>query len=290
MSKNKIYADLHVHSTASDGTLRPEEIVELSFKKGLSVVAITDHDTIAGVKAARKRAEDLGIKVVAGIELSCGWEGRDASVHVLGLFIDTDSLPLNQLLLEQKRFRYKRALKIVDLLEKNGINVSSLKEQFANSTDKVLGRPHIARFLVGNGDVKEFQEAFDKYLSRGKPAYVPKDHVLPETGIETIKQAGGIAVIAHPGLIPDWDVVWEKVKDMPWDGLETYYSEHSNSQVRIFEEIVKAKGWISTGGSDYHGDYGKHRNRLGNYGLDFPQYQNLIAWLNNRSGLIDRGR
>ncbi|MDN5279350.1 MAG: 3,5-nucleoside bisphosphate phosphatase [Clostridiales bacterium] len=282
LKKNPIFADLHVHSTASDGLLTPGQIVDSAAQKGLAAVAITDHDTIGGVAEAKSQGKEKGLEVIAGIELSCGWEGRDASIHVLGLFIDENSGPLLELLDSQKRFRHQRALKIVGLLEKCGLDMSELKNEFEASTEKVLGRPHIARFLLEKGYIKEFQQAFDKYLSGGRPAYVPKDHVDPIAGIETIKKAGGIAVLAHPGLIPDWEVVWEKISDMPWDGMETYYSEHSNSQVRKFAEIVAEKGWASTGGSDYHGDYGKHKNRLGKYGLDAGQYGVLIDWCKTR--------
>lgn len=283
MKKSKIYADLHVHSTASDGLLSPAEVVDSSIETGLSYIALTDHDTIDGVAPARIRGKEKGLKIIAGIELSCGWEGRDSSIHVLGLFINENSPTLNKLLAEQKQFRYYRALKIVDLLGYAGVEVGPLRKQFEASTDKVLGRPHIARYLLETGVIKDFQQAFDKYLTQGKPAYVPKDHVTPEVGIEAIKSAGGIAIIAHPGLIPDWDVVWKRIRNLEWDGIETYYSEHSNALVRRYEEIVAEKGWISTGGSDYHGDYGKHTNRLGKFGLDEQQFEGLLEWCANKS-------
>lgn len=275
---SSIFADLHVHSSASDGLLTPSELVDSSVEKGLRVIAITDHDTVAGIAEARRRALETGIKIVAGIELSCGWEGRDASIHVLGLFVDETAPALQQLLLEQKQFRYLRALKIVDLLGATGLEVTELRQKFEASPDRVLGRPHIARFLQEKGFISDFQQAFDKYLSRGCPAYVPKDHVDPEKGIAAIKQAGGIAIIAHPGLVPDWDVVWNRIANMPWDGIETYYSEHTNRQVEKFAEIVAERGWVSSGGSDYHGDYGKHVNRLGRYGLEKKQYDSLLDW------------
>lgn len=278
---SNIHADLHVHSSASDGLLAPAQLIDLAAEKGLKVVAITDHDTVAGVAAARLRGQETGVEVVAGIELSCGWEGRDASIHVLGLFVDETAPALTQLLLEQKNFRYLRALKIVDLLEKTGLDVDELRERFAASPDRVLGRPHIARFLQEKGYIKDFQEAFNRYLARGCPAYVPKDHVEPEKGIEAIRNAGGIAIIAHPGLIPDWDDVWQRIENMPWNGIETYYSEHTTSQVRKFAAIVAQRNWASTGGSDYHGDYGKHINRLGGYGLEKPQYEALLQWCEN---------
>lgn len=281
--KNKtVFADLHVHSTASDGLLSPVQLVQKSAGIGLSVLGITDHDTIDGIKPARAECSACSLKLVPGIELSCGWEGRDSSVHVLGLFIDEDSPELLTLLESQKESRYHRALKIVSLLAKEGFDVSELQSQFENSRDKVLGRPHIARFLMDKGYIKDFQEAFDRYLSRGKPAYVPKDHVLPEEGIRIIHAAGGIAILAHPGLIPDWDRVWAKIGDMPWDGIETYYSEHKNSDIERFKKIVAKRNMLATGGSDYHGDYGKHIDRLGQAGLSEQQFAELLEKCSKR--------
>lgn len=277
MTTKRIVADLHVHSTASDGLLRPEELIQRSIELGLTALALTDHDTIDGLPAAREASLNSGLTLIPGIELSCGWDGCDASVHVLGLFIREDAPAMIKLLGEQKEARYHRALKMVELLQRHGIEVGELHDQFISTRDKVLGRPHIARFLVEKGHIKDFQEAFDRYLSRGKPAYVPKDHVIPEKGIDIIHASGGIAIIAHPGLIGDWDGTWQKIGDLNWDGMETYYSEHKNSEVARFRQIVDDKGWISTGGSDYHGDYGKHRNRLGKYGLPQAEYDELLA-------------
>jgi predicted metal-dependent phosphoesterase TrpH len=275
---SKIYADLHVHSSASDGIFSPDELVKSSKEKGLSVIALTDHDTIDGVAAAKMQGLKSGIDVIPGIELSCGWEGREASIHVLGLFIDEASSALISLLNEQKRFRYTRALKIVELLRQTGINTEPLRKKFESTPDKVLGRPHIARYLVETGCIEDFQQAFEKYLSKGCPAYVAKDHVEPLRGIKAIKAAGGIAVLAHPGLIPDWQPVWENIRDLPWDGIEVFYSEHNRQQVEKFSDLTKANNWAQTGGSDFHGEYGKHCNRLGNFGMKLEQYEALLSW------------
>ncbi len=278
MSHSNIYADLHVHSSASDGILSPAELVKNSKDKGLAVIALTDHDTIDGVAEAKAQGRKSGIKVFSGIELSCGWEDREASIHVLGLFIDETSAALISLLDEQKRFRYTRALKIVELLRRAGINAEPLRKKFESTPDRVLGRPHIARYLVEAGYTEDFQQAFEKYVSKGCPAYVAKDHVDPLRGIKAIKAAGGIAVLAHPGLIPDWQPVWEKIRDLPWDGIEVFYSEHNEQQVQKFSALTKANNWAQTGGSDFHGEYGKHCNRLGNFGMKLEQYDTLLRW------------
>lgn len=271
-----VHADLHTHSTASDGMLTPVELINKASGLGLKVLGLTDHDSIDGVAAAQAVADEKGLKLVSGIELSCGWEGRDSSIHVLGLFVKIDFPDLVNLLEAQKKSRFTRAHKILRLLSLQDLDVVELEEEFNNSPEKVLGRPHVARFLVEKGYVKDFQEAFDRYLLRGKPAYVPKETVDPEKGIELIHAAGGIAILAHPGLIPDWDRVWAKVQDMPWDGIETYYAEHNNSDVKKFKRIVADRNWIATGGSDYHGDYGKHVDCLGRTGLSEPQFAELL--------------
>jgi len=275
--QKNIFADLHTHSTASDGLLTPSQLIESAREKGLSVIAITDHDTVAGLNEARHAAVASGIRLVSGIELSCGWPGRDTSVHVLGLYIDEKAVALQKLLNEQRDQRFHRALKMVDLLAGLGLDVAELKQRFEQSPEKVLGRPHIARYLQERGYVKDFQEAFERYLSRGKPAYVGKEHVLPETGIEVIHAAGGIAVIAHPGLTSDWANVWSHISGCQWDGIETYYSEHTPSDVKKFAQLADQYNLVSTGGSDYHGEYGKHSDRLGNYGLTQELYFDLVS-------------
>ncbi|MDD3000927.1 MAG: PHP domain-containing protein [Candidatus Riflebacteria bacterium] len=274
--KSIVYADLHTHTTASDGTLSPAEVVRKAKEIGLNTIAITDHDTLSGFDEAFAEAKIQGINVVPGIEISCGWEGRDSSVHVVGLFIDPKSKPLTKMLNEQKKYRFTRALKILQLLENEGINTKKLLDEFNSTPEKVLGRPHIARYLVENDYVKDFQQAFEKYLLRGRPAYVPKQNVLPETGVEMIHKAGGLAIIAHPGLIPDWDNVWNKLKSLPWDGIEVYYSEHKNSEVNKFLAITERFNLVPVGGSDYHGEYGKHSGRLGTAGLTKEQYDVVL--------------
>lgn len=277
--KNIVYADLHTHTTASDGTSSPADVVQKAKEIGLNTIAITDHDTLGGFDEAMAEGKIQGINVVPGIEISCGWEGRDSSVHVVGLFIDPKSKELTQMLEEQKKYRFKRALKILQLLENEGIDTKKLFDEFNSTPEKVLGRPHIARYLVENNYVKDFQQAFDKYLLRGRPAYVPKQSVPPETGVDIIHKAGGLAVLAHPGLVPDWDSVWNKLKDLPWDGIEVYYSEHKNSEVDKFLALAERYNLVPVGGSDYHGEYGKHTGRLGTAGLTKEQYDVLLRRL-----------
>ena len=276
MKKNIVYADLHTHSTASDGTMTPTELIKKAKEIGLSAIAITDHDTISGLEEAYKVSSTENIIVVPGIEISCGWEDRNASVHVLGLFIDRKCKTLVDMLEEQRISRFHRAFKILDLLEKEGIDVKELRDEFKATPEKVLGRPHIARYLVKKGVVSEMQQAFEKYLLNGRPAYVPKQKVDPEYGIKLIHEAGGLAVLAHPGLISEFDEVWKRLEKLNWDGLEVYYSEHSNTTIKKFQNLADSKNLLASGGSDYHGENGKHVGRLGTAGLSKEQFKKLV--------------
>lgn len=282
MKKRPIaFADLHTHSSASDGTMTPTQLVEKAENIGLSVVALTDHDTISGIKEAQAAAVGKKVRVIAGTELSCGWEGREKSVHVVGLFISPEKTMLSDILDEQRELRYARALKILDLLRGQGFNMDELETWFRSVPDRVLGRPHLAHYLEDKGYCK-FDEAFKKYLSPGCPAYVAKDYIEFSVAIEAIHKAGGLAVIAHPGLIPDWDNVWERMKDLPWDGIEAYYVEHENRDVRRFLEVSQQYNLVPSGGSDFHGDYGKHLDRLGQGGLNEEQFNDLIKYAATR--------
>ncbi len=276
------YADLHTHSTASDGILTPTQLVEKAESKGLGALAITDHDTVCGIKEALEASKGKNIKVISGTEISCGRPGWEKSVHVLGLFISPDKSKLTEILDEQQKLRFARAFKILNLLRDQGFNMDKLEKEFNNSPDKVIGRPVFAHYLQDNGYINSFDDAFKKYLGSGCPAYVQKDYINFEDAIEAIHDAGGLAVIAHPGLIPNWNDTWENIKDLPWDGIEVFYIEHSNGQVEKFHQIAETLNIVSTGGSDYHGDFGKHRNRLGNGGLTEEQYNEFIDFAKTR--------
>ena len=277
-----VFADLHTHSSVSDGLLTPALLVEKAESIGLSAIGITDHDTINGIKEAKEASKGKNIKVIAGTELSCGKPGQEKSVHVLGLFVSPEESKLSRILDKQRELRHIRALKILNLLREQGFNMDELEEWFKSEPNRVLGRPHLAHFLEDKGYVKNFDEAFKKYLTSGCPAYVPKDYIEYNEAIDAIHDAGGIAVIAHPGLIPKWEETWETIKDLPWDGIEVFYIEHKNKDVEFFYKIAQERNIVSTGGSDYHGDYGKHLNRLGQGGLSKEQFENLLEFCASR--------
>lgn len=277
MKKRPIaFADLHTHSSASDGTMTPTQLVEKAESIGLSVLALTDHDTISGIKEAQEAAQGKKIRIISGTELSCGWPGDEKSVHVLGLFVTPEKSKLTDILDEQRDLRHVRALKILNLLRKEGFNMDELEAWFLSEPNRVLGRPHLAHYLENKGYIKSFDEAFKKYLSSGCPCYVAKDYINFNIAIDAIHDAGGLAVLAHPGLIPHWDETWESIKDLPWDGIEVFYVEHENRDIRKYYEIAQQKGIACTGGSDYHGEYEKHIDRLGQGGLNEEQFSELL--------------
>lgn len=276
------FADLHTHSSASDGTMTPTELVEKAESIGLSVFALTDHDTISGIKEAQKASEGKKVKVISGTELSCGWPGDEKSVHVLGLFISPEESKLSEILNEQRDLRHVRALKILNLLRKQGFDMDELESWFKSEPDRVLGRPHLAHYLESKGYIKSFDEAFQKYLGSGCPCYVPKDYIRFDTAIDAIHDAGGMAILAHPSLIPHWDETWEGIKDLPWDGMEAFYIEHENRDVRKYFQLATEKGIACTGGSDFHGDFGKHLDRLGQGGLDEKQFEEFLKHAEKR--------
>ncbi len=277
-----VFADLHTHSTASDGILTPTQIIEKAEQLGLSALALTDHDTLRGIKEAQSASTGRDIQLIAGTELSCGRPGSERSVHVLGLFVSPEKNKLSELLDIQRDLRYKRGFKILNLLREQGFNMDKLEEEFKNKPDKVIGRPDFAHYLQNNGYISSFDDAFKKYLGCGCPAYVQKDYIDFDVAIDAIHEAGGLAIIAHPGLIPVWEPIWEDIKDLPWDGIEVFYIEHSNSQIKKFFDLANERHLIATGGSDFHGDYGKHRDRLGRGGLSEEQFDEFINFAKAR--------
>ena len=207
LTKKKIgFADLHLHTNLSDGSLSPLELVKLAKRRGLRCISVTDHDTLASYEATKPYADELGLELIPGIEISAVWQGRD--VHILGYFCDPTNLAINMELAESAKQRISRARSILKKLASFGVNVS-FEKVMSYCKGKVVGRPHIAMALVDEEYVSSFGEAFNKYLADGAPAFVEKRGLNPQQTIRLIENAGGIAVLAHPYksnvdvLIPD---------------------------------------------------------------------------------------
>jgi predicted metal-dependent phosphoesterase TrpH len=267
-------ADLHVHTTASDGSETPAIVVQKAVKKGLSAIAITDHDTIAGIKTASNEAKKYNnFIVVPGIEISTEFENSE--VHILGYFIDSENLQLNKTLNKLKNERELRGQKIIHKLNRNGINITINKvRQIVGSG--IIGRTHIAKALVVSGYSKDIQSAFDKYLLKGRLAYVPRQKITPLDALNLIKKANGISVLAHPIFLKDKAQII-KVLKYGFQGVEIEYPNHPDSFKIWLHQVAKDMKLITTGGSDYHGEY--KNVDIGESTVDFnviKELQNII--------------
>ncbi len=248
---NAFRADLHCHTTASDGSLSPEELLHLAKEVGLSGLAITDHDTMEAYDVAIPLAEELGIELLPGIELSSIHEGQ--SVHILGYGYDLQSPTLHTFCEWHAERRKLRNREILSLLEKRGMPVTEEEMQEVKGVGRrIYGRPHIAQAMINKGYVRTIREAFDRWIAEGKPCYAPGIRVSSEETIEKLHEAGGKAVIAHPHLIRAPKLVKELL-EMPFDGIEGYYGKLGPDQERQWVVIGKKNGWLVTGGSDFHG-------------------------------------
>ncbi|WP_022852642.1 PHP domain-containing protein [Thermodesulfatator atlanticus] len=248
--------DLHTHSTASDGTLSPEKLVAEAKKAGLFALALTDHDTIAGIKEARKAAEALGLEFVSGVEISVKFEGP-GHCHLLGYFVNEDNEKLVKTLKSLHEARSQRNILMVEKLKALGIDIT-LEELEAISGGGEIGRPHMAKILVKKGVVKNFDEAFDRYLAKGRPAYVPKARLSPEEAITIIQEAGGLVSLAHPLYLgyPQEKIraYVSSLKDLGLDAIEAYYTDHDEAFTNFCLDLAKEFALLVTGGSDFHGD------------------------------------
>lgn len=269
--------DLHVHTTASDGVFSPEEVIDIAMENELKGIAITDHDTITGLIVAEKYAKEhkKTLAFVPGIEINTDY--KDNEVHILGYFIDYNNKELLTKLKKLKKARYERAIKMIDKLRNMGLILDFATVQKLASGG-LIARPHIGQALVNKGYVFSVREAFEKYLARGKPAYVPRAKYPPQEAINLIKKAGGVAVLAHPGLIRDRDIINEVIQ-MGIEGLEVFYPEHTPKEIGGFLEICQKNKLLVTGGSDFHGiGYDTTRNRLGCMGIDEERFAKLLDY------------
>jgi hypothetical protein len=246
--------DLHAHTTASDGSLTPAELVRLARDSGLAAVAVTDHDTVDGVAEGLAAGRELGFEVVPGVELSTDVRGK--TVHILGYYLDHENAVLREKLEWAKRVRNERNAKIVARFRELRVDLT-LAEVEAQAGGEVVGRPHFAAVLFKKGVVKSHQEAFDVYLDRKGKAYVPKFRFTPEESLGVIRRAGGLPVLAHP-IEYDWsptrlDEAVGELCALGLVGIEVMYSTHNAAQVQIYSDIAARRGLLRTGGSDFHG-------------------------------------
>lgn len=242
------FVDLHTHSTASDGTLAPDQVIEAAAKCGLAALALTDHDTIDGVPGARVAGERLGIRVIAGVELSAFHDEHE--VHLLALHL-THLEALEKRLTELRALRYTRAEKIVDKLNSLGLSLT-LDEVLQQSNGGAVGRPHVARALIARGMVHDFRDAFMRYLGGNGSAFVAKERLSIEDAIAIAHEAGALAIWAHPGDGGRRERL-EPLVAAGLDGLEVMHPSHSSEDVKRLKALADFFGLVPSGGSDWHG-------------------------------------
>ena len=265
--------DLHVHSTASDGARLPADVVQEAKRVGLAAIALTDHDTVAGIAEASAAGAALGLRVVPGVELSAV-EG-DVETHILGLHL-SDTRALEAALVSLRDMRRTRAERIVQRLNELGVRIAlpAVLEQAAGGA---IGRPHIARAMIAEGWAVDFRDAFDRYLGNGKAAFVPKDRLPVSEAIQLIHRAGGLAVLAHPGSAGTRERV-EAFVGQGIDGLEVRHPSHTPEDVARLSALVEHFGLVPSGGSDWHGS-GDGPRTLG--AMRVPG-----EWLNRQDGRV----
>lgn len=266
--------DLHMHTTASDGWLDPAALVQAVQAARLQVFSVTDHDTVDGLAEAERHAQTAGLTLVPGIELSAIWRGVE--LHILGYFVNPLDPDLLAFLRDAREARRRRLGTMLNRLRALGIALEP-EEVLARARDGNVGRPHVARVLVERGFVASTDEAFDRYLGEGKPAYVPRPEVTIQDAIRVIHDAGGLASLAHPGLHSRDEAIPELVA-AGLDALEVYHVTHSPGVMARYRRLAEQRGLLVTGGSDFHGAAAReHGPTPGSPCLPEPDFRRLQA-------------
>ena len=242
--------DLHLHTTASDGKLSPEEIVALALSKKLSIIAITDHDTVDGIAPALAAAQNSSLIVIPGVEINT--DAADDELHILGYFIDYTCHELTSRLQDLCNSRHTRALRMVEKLNSLGIEMD-WQQVLEVAQGSSIGRPHIAQVLLQRGYISSIREAFVKYIGRNCPAYVEREKITPVEAVKLIVCAAGLPVLAHPGTVSNLTRLIPELKSAGMVGIEACYNGYSVGTVTRLVTLAREYGLIYTGGSDYHG-------------------------------------
>lgn len=254
--------DLHTHTTASDGTLRPAELVREATCLGIEYLGISDHDTTNGLTEALEEAARLPeITVIPAVELSAT-SRNGGDFHLLGYCIDATSASLQESLDEFRRDRESRVEQIVDRLRSAGVDITHDHVE-ANAAGGAVSRAHIGRVLMEIGEVESIDEAFDRWLGTNRPAFVPRKPLLTSDAVNLVREAGGFTVLAHPLTMGDYRKQLPELIDAGLSGLEVYYGPYSGDQRQILTDIAREHGLIATGGSDYHGPDHREGRALG---------------------------
>ena len=266
--------DLHSHSTASDGTLTPRELVREAVRHGVRVLAVTDHDSTEGLaEAIDEAARHPPLQIVPGLEINCDVECVEN--HVLGYYVEYEAAWFRDFLREQRVERRARVTRIAARLAELGMPIDP-GEVLTLAKEGSAGRPHVARVMVKHGYVKSVREAFDKYLRAGGPANVPRKRLTPVEAVATIRRAHGVPVFAHPGLADHDEMIPELVR-AGLMGIESWYPEHSASQTADYLALCRRHDLVATGGSDYHGPQAGRTNPPGSPAVPMSAFDELKA-------------
>lgn len=274
----RLIADLHVHTTASDGSDAPETVVVKAAALGLAALAIADHDTLEGVEEAIGAGARHGVEVLPAIEL--GSQLGDREVHILGYLVDTGHKEFLDRLSFFRDSRLKRALRMVEKLQRLGINLK-LERVLEIAGPGSVGRPHIARALLEAGVVESMGQAFEKYIGNGRLAFEPRYKCSPSEAVRIIRSAGGVAVFAHPGMAGCDQIIPSLAKE-GLQGLEVYHPAHDSAVSEHYARICRQWGLLATGGSDYHGSSHREHNMLGEATVDY----NVVLELKKLAGRV----
>jgi 3',5'-nucleoside bisphosphate phosphatase len=267
--------DLHTHTTASDGRCSPEELVARAAAAGVTVLAVTDHDTVDGCAAAAEACRQAGVSFVAGIEITAVRDESD--VHVLGYFVDPGAAPLLRFLAAQRAQRLDRVRSMIDRLARLGIrlNADEILRPALDDPNRAVGRPWIARALVAGGFAETTNDAFGRWLSRGRPAFVPRVGAPPVDVIARIHEAGGVASLAHPGLIGR-DAWIDGLAAEGLDAIEAYHTDHDAAATGRYLDLAGRLGLAVSGGSDFHADDSHGARSPGTVTLPREHYERLV--------------
>ncbi len=268
-------ADLHIHSTFSDGLWDVRTIFIKAKERGLSTISITDHDTVAGIEEAIKISKEMEMEFIPGVEISSYYKQRD--VHILGYFINWENSAFVKKLDKMRKIREKRAKIIIEKLKELGMDIpySRVLEVAGKSP---VARPHIAHVMVEKGYVSSVEESFEKYIGDNGPAYYPKILYTPSDVISMIKKYRGISILAHPGRLPEEMV--KEIIDMGVDGIEVFYPEHTEETVERLKKLARDRGLLITGGSDCHGGL-KGKEYLGEVKLDYVYVEEMKKYVSS---------
>lgn len=270
MAAESVYADLHTHTSCSDGTFAPEGLVKRAAERGVRGLAVTDHDTVEGVAEAQRASEAHGLHFVPGVELSVTLDGRE--IHLLAYGVKPSHEGLQQFLRAMKEARRERARRMIERLRDEGVDVRDQKLETAVASNSSVGRPHVAAALVRGGFVESVDQAFEQFLGRDRPAFVAKPEVPAPKALALVHEAGGVGVLAHPGHWTPSAIIRQLVEE-GLDGIETVHPSHDASLQQYYGRLARGHGLLETGGSDYHGRTPEEDEHLGSVGLTRAKWE-----------------